>query len=159
MQMTRQFIYLFVAFVVSFFKNLWWSHRAAGKSLNILVVSPPLLGPCTDMPSCSSCQLLLRCWKCLPLGLVQCTCPMTPHQSWVLKCTAVRQWCEPPSSHSYRVNKLVHQSLRHVRFADDALLVVLTYGAAQLVVVHCRPILSESPQSGNMSRVFDFKNT
>lgn len=57
------------------------------------------------------------------------------------------------------MNKLVHQSLRHIRFADDALLVVLTYGAAQLVVVHRRPILSEPPQSGNMSRVFDFKNT
>lgn len=60
---------------------------------------------------------------------------------------------------SYWVDKLVHQSLRHVRLADDALLVVLAYGAAQLVIVHSRSILSESPQSRNVSRVFDFKNT
>lgn len=60
---------------------------------------------------------------------------------------------------SYWVNKLVDQSLRHVRLADDALLVVLTYGAAQFVIVHSRPVLSESPQPRYMSRVFNFKNT
>lgn len=60
---------------------------------------------------------------------------------------------------SYWVNKLVDQSLRHVGLADDAFLVVLTYGTAQLVVVHCRSILSLSPQSRHVSRVFDFENT
>lgn len=78
--------------------------------------------------------------------------------------------CNFPSSHplsspptllavSYWVNKLVDQSLRHVGLADDAFLVVLTYGTAQLVVVHCRSILSLSPQSRHVSRVFDFENT
>lgn len=91
MQMTRQFIYSFIVFVVSFFLDLWWSHRAAGKSPNILVVSPPPLGPCTDMPSCSSCQLLLRCWKwkCLPLGLVSARVPWRPVS---LGCSSARRW-------------------------------------------------------------------
>lgn len=46
--------------------------------------------------------------------------------------------CSPPpslfftlvsSSSSHGVNKLVHKSLRYVRLADDALLVVLAYGS------------------------------
>lgn len=56
------------------------------------------------------------------------------------------------------MNKLVHQSLRHVGLTDDALLIVLTNGATQLVVVHGGSVLSEAPQSRHVSRVFDFKN-
>lgn len=73
MQMARQFIYLL------FLKNiyLWLFHSAAGKSPNSHIVLPPPLGPCKDKPSCSSCQLLLHCWKwkCVPLGLVSARVP------------------------------------------------------------------------------------
>lgn len=114
-------------------------------------------------------------------GVGQCTCSMSPCHLGLRRSSACRDsvsfsFCRfpspptpppppPPSSSShhaaasYWVNKLVHQSLRHVGLADDALLVVLTYGAAQLVIVHSRSILSESPQSRNVCRVFDFKNT
>lgn len=57
------------------------------------------------------------------------------------------------------MDELVHQSLGHVGLADDALLVVLADGAAQLVVVHGGTVLPEAPKSRDVSRVFDFKNT
>lgn len=65
----------------------------------------------------------------------------------------------PFSRPLYRVDKLVHQSARHVGLSNDALLVVLTYGATQFVIVHGRPVLPDAPQSGNVSRVFDFENS
>lgn len=52
---------------------------------------------------------------------------------------------------SYGVHKLVHQSLRHHGLADDALLVVLADGAAQLVVVHGRPVLLHAPQPRHLT--------
>lgn len=57
------------------------------------------------------------------------------------------------------MDKLVDQSLGHIRLADDALLVVLPYGAAQLVVVHRWTVLPQSPESRHVSRVLDFENT
>lgn len=56
------------------------------------------------------------------------------------------------------MNELVYQSLRHVGLADDALLVVLPYGAAQLVIVHGRSVLPQAPQSRNVGRVLDFED-
>lgn len=137
-------------------------------------------------PTATLCCLLLWAHAKISLHAAAASCYFTVgsgsvyHWGWsvhvshatfssrVFKCMMVR-WCvlyvsiSAFSSHdaaaSYWVNKLVHQSLRHIRLADDALLVVLTYGAAQLVIVHSGSILSESPQSGNVSRVFNFKNT
>lgn len=48
---------------------------------------------------------------------------------------------------SHGVHKLVHEPLRDVGLADDTLLVVLADGAAQLVVVHGRPVLPQTPQT------------
>lgn len=48
-----------------------------------------------------------------------------------------------PSSHG--VDKLVHQSARHVRLPDDAFLVVLADGATQFVIVHSWPVLPDAP--------------
>lgn len=64
----------------------------------------------------------------------------------------------PFSRPLYGVDELVHQSARHVRLSDDALLVVLTYGATQFVIVHGRPVLPDAPQSGYVGGVFDFEN-
>lgn len=164
------FIYCFFLFFCLFLLNLWLFHSAAGKSPNSHIVLPPPLDPCIDKPSCSSCQLLLHWkWKRVPLGLVSACVSHATFSSRVFKCAMVRRRVlyvsisafspARDAAASYRVNKLVHQSLRHIRLADDALLVVLTYGAAQLVIVHSGSILSESPQSGDVSRVFNFKNT
>lgn len=169
MQIIRQFIYYFFLFCFDYFESLICLHHfAAGKSLNShTVLSLPV---CTDKVSSNHCQLLLPCWqwRCVPLGLVSSHAPC--HLFSGIRCSGAWRHnlsflvCKFPScppillAASYWVHKLVHQSLRHVRLADDAFLVVLTYGAAQLVVVHCRPILSEPPQSRNVSGVFDFEN-
>lgn len=82
-----------------------------------------------------------------------------PRQLLISGVSSARWWVRmSPGAASYGVNELVHQSLRHIRFADDALLVVLPYGAAQLVIVHGGAILSEPPQPGDVGRVFDFEN-
>lgn len=57
------------------------------------------------------------------------------------------------------MDELVHQSARHVGLSNDALLVVLTYGATQFVVVHGRPVLPDAPQSGYVGGVFNFENS
>lgn len=64
----------------------------------------------------------------------------------------------PFSCPLYRVDELVHQPARHVGLSNDALLVVLTYGATQFVVVHGRPVLPDAPQSGYVGGVFNFEN-
>lgn len=43
------------------------------------------------------------------------------------------------------MDKLIDQSLRHIWFANDSLLVVLPDGAAELVVVHGWPVLPQTP--------------
>lgn len=48
-------------------------------------------------------------------------------------------------SSSHGVDELVHQSARHVRLPDDALLVVLADGATQFVIVHSWPVLPDAP--------------
>ena len=54
--------------------------------------------------------------------------------------------------------ELVDQTLGHLRFLDDAFLVVLTHGAAELVVVHGRPVLAAAPQLGHFRRVLDLED-
>ena len=54
--------------------------------------------------------------------------------------------------------ELVHETLGIVGLLDDPFLVVLPYGTAQLVVIHGRTILSLTPQSGYVRRVFDLKD-
>jgi len=63
----------------------------------------------------------------------------------------------PPQCPSYRVDELVDQPAGHVGLADDALLVVLPYGAAQLVIVHSWSVLPDAPQLSHVGRVLDFK--
>lgn len=64
----------------------------------------------------------------------------------------------PFSRPLHGVDELVHQPARHVRLSNDALLVVLTYGATQFVIIHGGPVLPDAPQSGYVSGVFDFEN-
>jgi len=54
--------------------------------------------------------------------------------------------------------ELVDQPLRPFRLLHDALLVVLSYGAGQLVVVHRRPVLATTPQLGHPHRVLDLED-
>lgn len=56
------------------------------------------------------------------------------------------------------VHKLVDEALGDVWLPDDALLVILADGAAQLVVVHGRAVLADAPQPGHLSRVLDFED-
>ena len=69
--------------------------------------------------------------------------------SFQLVVTSHHHSCSPLlagcSTASYRVDKLIDQSLGHIRLADDALLVVLSDRATQLVVVHSWTVLSEAP--------------
>lgn len=57
-----------------------------------------------------------------------------------------------------RMTELVDQSLRSLRLLHDALLVILPNGPGQLVIVHCRPVLSATPQPGHNHRVLNLKN-
>lgn len=56
------------------------------------------------------------------------------------------------------VHKLVDKALGDVRLPDDALLVILADGAAQLVVVHGRPVLADAPQPGHLGGVLNFED-
>lgn len=56
------------------------------------------------------------------------------------------------------VHELVDQTLGDVGLADDALLVILADGAAQLVVVHGGAVLADAPQSGHLRGVLDFED-
>lgn len=57
-----------------------------------------------------------------------------------------------------RLAELIDQALRTLRLLHDALLVVLAYGARELVVVHGRPILAPAPQLGHAHRVLDLED-
>lgn len=168
MQIIRQFIYHFFLF-------LFWLFRISCLFASFCSRKKP------QQPHCfvSSCLALHRKSFIQPLPAVSSVLAVellvSAHVSCHLFISGIRcsgaRWQSlsfefykflflPPIllAASYWVHKLVHQSLGHVRLADDAFLVVLTYGAAQLVVVHCRSILPKSPQSGDMSGVFDFEN-
>lgn len=56
------------------------------------------------------------------------------------------------------VHELVDQTLGDVGLADDALLVILADGAAQLVVVHGGAVLADAPQPGHLRGVLDFED-
>ena len=60
--------------------------------------------------------------------------------SFLLSCFPRLPWTP-----SYRVHKLVHQPPGDLRLADDPLLVVLAYGATELVIVHSGPVLPDAP--------------
>lgn len=55
--------------------------------------------------------------------------------------------------------ELVDESFRVRRLLDDSFLVVLTYWSRQLVIIHCRSILSLTPQLCDSNWIFDFENT
>lgn len=59
---------------------------------------------------------------------------------------------------SDRVDELVDEALGDVGFPDDAFLVILPDGAAQLVVVHGRAVLPNAPQTGHLRRVLDLED-
>lgn len=63
-----------------------------------------------------------------------------------------------PPAGSDGVHELVDQALGDVGLADDALLVILPDGAAQLVVVHGGAVLADAPEPGHLGRVLDFEN-
>lgn len=56
------------------------------------------------------------------------------------------------------MTELVYQSLATLRLLHDALLVVLSDAAAELVIVHRGPILSLAPESRHAHRVFDLED-
>lgn len=56
------------------------------------------------------------------------------------------------------VHELVDKALGDVRLPDDALLVILADGTAQLVVVHGRPVLADAPQPGHLGGVLNFED-
>ena len=56
------------------------------------------------------------------------------------------------------MHELVDQALGDVGLADDALLVILADGAAQLVVVHGGAVLPDAPQPGHLRGVLDFED-
>jgi len=55
--------------------------------------------------------------------------------------------------------KLVHQTFGMLSLLNNPLLVVLTDGATQFVVVHCWSVLPFPPQTCHTARVFDLKDT
>jgi len=56
------------------------------------------------------------------------------------------------------MTELVYQSLATLRLLHDALLVVLSDAAAELVIIHRGPILSFTPKSRDAHRVFDLED-
>lgn len=54
--------------------------------------------------------------------------------------------------------KLIDQPLASLGLLHDALLVVLPYAAAELVVVHGRTVLALAPESGHPDRVLDLEH-
>lgn len=54
--------------------------------------------------------------------------------------------------------KLVDESLGPFRFAHDPFPVVLSNGPRKLVIIHCRSILSNSPESGDSNAVLNLKD-
>lgn len=64
---------------------------------------------------------------------------------------------QPPRSD--RVYELVDQALGDVRFPNDAFLVILPDGAAQLVIVHGWPVFPDPPQTCHLGRVLNLEYT
>lgn len=58
-----------------------------------------------------------------------------------------------------RMAELVDEPLRAFRLTHYALFVVLAEAARQLVVVHGRPVLAASPETGHRSTVLDLEHT
>jgi len=58
-----------------------------------------------------------------------------------------------------RMAELVDQSLTPLRLLHDSLLVVLSQGPGELVVVHGRTVLSLSPQSGDLDRINNLEDS
>lgn len=56
------------------------------------------------------------------------------------------------------MTELVHQPLRSLCLLHDALLVVLSDGPRQLVVVHRRTVLPATPQASHNHRVLDLED-
>lgn len=54
--------------------------------------------------------------------------------------------------------EFVDQSLLLLGLLDDPFLVILAQRPAQLVVVHCRPVLSDSPVSSQVMRRLDLES-
>ena len=50
--------------------------------------------------------------------------------------------------------ELVHKTFGIISLLDDSFLVILSDGATELVVIHGWAVLSLTPKSGNVSRVF-----
>lgn len=63
-----------------------------------------------------------------------------------------------PGLPSDGVHKLVDEALGDVWLPDDALLVILADGAAQLVVVHGGAVLPDAPQPGHLGGVLNFED-
>lgn len=64
----------------------------------------------------------------------------------------------PGPQPSNGVHELVDEALGDVRLPDDALLVILADGAAQLVVVHGGAVLSDAPEPGHLGGVLNFED-
>ena len=62
------------------------------------------------------------------------------------------------NSHTVLGAELVDQPLRVVCLLDDSLLVVLTDGTAEFVIVHSRTVLAHAPKLGDAGRVFDLED-
>lgn len=62
------------------------------------------------------------------------------------------------SLQAVRMTELVHQSLATFRLLHDALLVVLSDAAAELVVIHGGSVLPLAPESRHAHRVLDLEN-
>ena len=58
-----------------------------------------------------------------------------------------------------RMAKLIYQSLRTFRLLHDSLLIVLTNGSGQFVIIHGWSILTSTPQFGHSNGVFNFEDT
>jgi len=68
------------------------------------------------------------------------------------------EW-EENSSQAVGMAKLVHQSLAALRLLHDALLVVLSDAAAELVIVHGGPVLPLAPEPCHPHRVLDLEDS